>query len=70
MENTNNILPQIDNDNVEYNENPSAQNRNSQYTKTHNLICFWVIGLCNNFGGTVMISATFDIIRGLNGVSV
>lgn len=80
MENSNNSLSQgvecdtvngdHDNDDVGNNENSTAQNRDSQSHGTQNLICFWMIGLCNLFGGTVMISATFDIIKGLSGATV
>lgn len=55
---------------VEYNENSTAQIHDDQNRRVQNLICFWMTGLCNGFGWTVMLSATYDILKGLNGVSV
>lgn len=56
--------------NKENNENPTTQNDENQNAKWQNSFCFWMIGLCDGFGWTVMLSATFDIIKRLNGVSV
>lgn len=73
MESSNDSVPQIVgntanidriNNDVEYNDN--EQNRDRQLHIRQNLICFWTIGLCNFFGCTVMGSAAFDIIKGLN----
>lgn len=74
MESSNDNVPQIvgnigrANSDVEHNE--TEQIRDSQSHGTQNLICFWTIGLCNFFGSTVMISASFDIIKGINGDTV
>lgn len=79
MDDSNYISPQVvqnvqtndhDNQHEEYNENSTAQNHDNQNHKVQNLICFWMVGLCNGFGWTVMLSATYDILKGLNGVSV
>lgn len=35
-----------------------------------NMICFWIVGLCNTYGSTVLLSAAYDIIKRLNGASV
>lgn len=60
----------FDNSHSEYNENPSAQNRDSQNHRVQNIVCFWMVGLCNGFGWIVMLSATYDILKRLDGVSV
>lgn len=33
------------------------------------LLAYWILGLCNNFGYVVMLSAAHDIIARINGVS-
>lgn len=55
---------------IECNENPIAQNRDSQSYRVQNVICFLTMGLCTSFGWTVMLSATYDIVKRLDGVSV
>lgn len=81
MENSKNIPSEVEqhvvqaddydnNPHIECNENPIAQNSNSQNYRVQNVICFSTIGLCNSFGWTVMLSATYDIVKGLDGVSV
>ena len=35
--------------------------------KWHNLVGFWILGLCNNYLYVIMLSATFDIISLLEG---
>lgn len=55
---------------AEHNENPSAQNHASQSHRVLNIVCFWMVGLCNGFGWTVMLSATYDILEEFDGVSV
>lgn len=35
-----------------------------------NMVCFWVVGLCNAYGILVLLSAAYDIIEQLKGVSV
>lgn len=59
-----------DNEQIEYNESSTTQNRDNQDHNDKNLICFWIVGLCNGFSSTVMFCATFDVIKRLNGVSV
>lgn len=71
MDGPNNVLPRtIDRDHQPTSHNENTEKCNNQGHYKRNLICFWLIGLCNGFGGTVMWSATFDILHGLNGVSV
>lgn len=38
--------------------------------KWRNILAFWILGLCNNYGYVVMLSAAYDIIKRFNGVSV
>lgn len=38
--------------------------------KWRNILSFWIMGLSNNFGFVVMLSAAFDIINRFNAVSV
>lgn len=38
--------------------------------KWRNILSFWILGLCNNYGFVVMLSAAYDIIKRFNGVSV
>lgn len=38
--------------------------------KWRNILSFWMLGLCNNYGFVVMLSAAFDIIKRFDGVSV
>lgn len=52
----------------EINENATAPNRDNH--KVQNMICFCIIGLFNGFGWFIMLSATFDILKGLDGVTV
>lgn len=75
MDDSKNVLPQVvenvrnnDNQHTEYNEHSLKCNNQDHYKR--NLICFWMIGLCSGFGGTVMWSATFDILKGVNTASV
>lgn len=79
MDDSDNILPcaiqntvtnDHDNQHTEYDEFSTAQNRDGQSKNVRNLFCFWMIGLCNDFGSTVMFAATFDILKRLNEVSV
>lgn len=57
-----------ENSHAEYNE--IGHNGDNQNYKVQNIVCFWVVGLCNGFGWTVMLSATYDILKRLDGVSV
>lgn len=54
----------------EYNENAIEQNGDNQNYKVQNIVCFWMVGLCNGFGFAVLLSAAYDILKGLEGVSV
>lgn len=51
------------------NENLTAQTIHDDHT-WRNILSFWILGLCNNYGFVVMLSAAFDIIKRFNGVSV
>lgn len=53
----------------EHNEHISIVQRDDANEK-RNMICFWIVGLCNSYGLMVMMSAAYDIIKRLNGVSV
>lgn len=74
------ILPQIaENDqidddcgsqNKENSRCSATQNYSNRNNNFRNLICFWIIGVCNEFGSIFMSSATFDILKQLNGTSV
>lgn len=55
---------------IEHNDNLSEQGHASQSYRLLNIICFWMVGLCNGFGWTVMLSATYDILEQFDGVSV
>lgn len=35
-----------------------------------NILSFWILGLCNNYGFVVMLSAAFDIIQRFDSISV
>lgn len=45
---------------------PTHQNRCYQTCKTFNrlrtLIAFWILGLCNNYGYTIMLNVAYDIL--------
>lgn len=49
------------------NENAVPQNRSDKNHNEHNLFCFWVIGFCAGIGGTILSSASFDVIKRLEG---
>lgn len=51
------------------NVNISNQSLNDAH-KWRNILSFWVLGLCNNYGYVVMLSAAYDIIKRFNGISV
>jgi battenin len=36
--------------------------RDNRSAKTRDLISFWILGLCNNYGYVVMLTAANDII--------
>lgn len=67
------VVQTIDHENdphTENNENAIGQSDNNRNSKVQNIICFWMVGLCNGFGWTVMLSATYDILKRIDGVSV
>lgn len=35
-----------------------------------NILSFWILGLCNNYGFVVMLSAAYDIIKRFDSISV
>ena len=41
----------------------------SKFTKWRSIIGFWMIGLANHYPGVIMLSAAFDIIHHLSGLS-
>lgn len=64
-----------DNTDVEQTDQPNQQNEQSMapnydVNEKRNMACFWVVGLCNTYGPMVLLSAAYDIIKRLNGVSV
>ena len=51
--------------------NVSASNESlPDVHKWRNILSFWVLGMCNNYGFVVMLSAAYDIIKRFDGVSV
>lgn len=38
-------------------------NDTEKANKIRNLVAFWILGLCNNYGYVVMLSAAHDILR-------
>lgn len=60
--------------NVNVNVNANTSNTNDQTIndvhKWRNILAFWILGLCNNYGYVVMLSAAFDIIKRFNRVTV
>lgn len=59
------------NPHIEHNANSTERNHASQRShRLLNIVCFWMVGLCNGFGWTVMLSATYDILEEFSGVSV
>lgn len=70
MNDSRNISSEAESQRTNDYENSITSNRDNQNYRMQNVICFSMIGLCNEFGWAVMISATYDIVKGLNGVSV
>lgn len=85
MSNTSESLPEILTQAVTAIQNQQHQqqiNQNSQSNvsgstesfpdiyKWRNILSFWILGLCNNYGYVVMLSAAYDIIKRFDGVSV
>lgn len=64
-----------DNNDVEQTNQPDQQTEQSiapshDVNEKRNMICFWIVGLCNTYGPMVLMSAAYDIIKRLNGISV
>lgn len=57
-----------DNDNITRFE-PAAQQIQDDHN-WRNILSFWILGLCNNYGFVVMLSAAFDIIKRFDSISV
>lgn len=53
--------------NIESDVSPA---HNTNQDKWRNLMSFWILGLCNNYGYVVMLTAAHDIIERFNGYSV
>lgn len=51
-------------------ESDGPQTHNTNHYKWRNLMSFWILGLCNNYGYVVMLTAAHDIIERFNGYSV
>lgn len=49
---------------------PAAIVQSDDANEKRNMIGFWIVGLCNTYGSTVLLSAAYDIIKQLNGLSV
>lgn len=61
-----------DSDNISRIE-PDVRLADQQVQDDHNwrnILSFWVLGLCNNYGFVVMLSAAYDIIKRFDSVSV
>lgn len=43
-----------------------APETNKKYIKLRTLVAYWILGLCNNYGYVVMLSAAKDIIAQQN----
>ncbi|XP_020711356.2 battenin [Athalia rosae] len=44
-------------------DNKNLEDRVTKRTRWRNLVAFWMLGLCNNYGYVVMLSAAHDIIE-------
>lgn len=55
---------------VDFNKNSTTQNVDNQNHYRRNIICFWVIGIMNGIGVSVLSSSIFDVIKRLEGISV
>lgn len=51
------------------NDSPNHQELHDVHN-WRNILSYWVLGLCNGYGTTVMLSAAYDIIQQFDGVSV
>lgn len=52
------------------NTNRSSNQSINDVHKWRNILSYWILGLCNNYGFVVMLSAAYDIINRFNGVTV
>lgn len=56
--------------------NQNVPNHNNQAPSVHdvhkwrNILSFWILGMCNNYGYAVMLSAALDILERFKGNSV
>lgn len=48
---------------------PAIQQTQDDYA-WRNILSFWILGLCNNYGFVVMLSAAYDIIKRFDSISV
>lgn len=65
---TNQITPNISN--VNNVDTTGTDQTINDVHKWRNILSFWILGLCNNYGYVVMLSAALDIIKQFNGVTV
>lgn len=72
MDQSTNIVPAIPaNDVISIRDSDSPVHRGIHDVHNwRNILSFWVLGLCNGYGTTVMLSAAYDIIQRFDGVSV
>lgn len=61
--------PNSDNDNDVTRIEPAAQQIQDAHN-WRNILSFWILGLCNNYGFVVMLSAAYDIIKRFDSISV
>lgn len=47
-------------------ENPRERKQCKDPGRWRDLVAFWILGVCNNFGYVVMLSAAHDIIKSLD----
>lgn len=57
-----------DDDNISRIE-PAIQQIQDDYA-WRNILSFWILGLCNNYGFVVMLSAAYDIVKRFDSISV
>lgn len=58
-----------DSDNISRLEPDIQQNIHDDHN-WRNILSFWILGLCNNYGFVVMLSAAYDIIKRFDTISV
>lgn len=49
----------------DYHENSTPPNRDNKGHNEKNLVCFWMMGFFAAIGGTILSSASFDVIKRL-----